>query len=517
MTQELTVPFSYPNEATLVEFSVIKINDDRTDMPRSRKDFSHVESLAESIQRYGLLHPPLLSADNILVAGETRIRAMQLLQTPLFPVLFRESLSPSEIAELELIENFKRKNLEWQEAVLNIDKCHKLKVAEGRALKKKWLMAETGSLFGYHVSYVSNALKIAEFLKIGDAEITECKGILDAYKILQQRRLNETVAEKARRTSVAIGLSAPPTASKPGTFMIDLNGIGGTTVAPSSVESPIVEPTDAPLPSLDTSPLTEVDFSTMFYFGDSIEVLKSFPPESIDHCVTDPPYAIDMKNLDTNRDLHRTVNEHQVDENFSFLEQLIPAVYRVLKPDSFFVFWYDEEHKDFLKNVVEAAGFTVQRWPLVWVKTHTCRNSAPHHNWTKATEVAMVCRKGKPKLKKPMTKNYILADGLAERKMFDHPFIKPRDLWNFILDGVAFSGQTILDPCAGQMSAPRAFINAGMRPVAIEKSAYHFMRGVGHMEKLYKEMTLGKCRIINDPRVHITPEMIVPPNEETID
>jgi DNA modification methylase len=243
-----------------------------------------------------------------------------------------------------------------------------------------------------------------------------------------------------------------------------------------------------------------VDFSQLFVFGDSIEVMKSMSDKSVDCIVTDPPYAIDMANLDTNRDVHRTAEAHVVAENLELLPRFLEQAFRVLKDDSFCVFWYDLEHHDFLVNKATEVGFSVQRWPLIWVKTHPCRNSAPFHNYTKATEVAMVCRKGSPKLKKPMTKNYIIADGLAERKMFDHPFIKPREVWNFILEGVAFAGQTILDPFAGQMSCPRAVLNAGMRPLAIEKDPYHFVQGVGHMEKLFKEMTLNKCNIVNDPR-----------------
>lgn len=521
MTANTTIPFSYPREATLVEFSLIRIKDDRTSFERSREDFSHVQELADNISKYGLIHPPLLSAEHILVAGECRIRAMQLLQTPLFPVLYRENLTPSEVAELELMENLKRRNFKWQETVLNMRKVHKLKFSEGLTTGKEWLQSETGALFGYHRTYVGNALRVADLILAGDKELLEANGIKEAFDILKTRALNRAVAEKALRTSQSLGLSTPTPLPSSGAYMINLDGTAPSSFQqlPSLPESErtILTDLDGPKEVSHAPVENTVDFSQLFIFGDSIEVMRGMSDKSVDCIVTDPPYGIDMANLDTNKDLHRTVNEHGVEENLELLPRFLEQAFRVLKDDSFCVFWYDMEHHQKLVDWAEGVGFDVQRWPLIWVKTHPCRNSAPFHNYTKATEAAMVCRKGKPKLKKPMVKNYIMADGMAERKMYDHPFIKPRDVWNFILEGVAFAGQTILDPFAGQMSCPRAVLNAGMRPLAIEKNPYHFVQGVGHMEKLFKEMTLNKCNIINDPRGNIPVEAFQPELKPVLD
>jgi hypothetical protein len=114
-------------------------------------------------------------------------------------------------------------------------------------------------------------------------------------------------------------------------------------------------------------------------------------------------------------------------------------------------------------------------------------------------------------------KNYIMADGLTERKMYNHPFVKPRDVWTYILEGIAHAGQTILDPFAGQFSCPRTVLNLGMKPLAIEKNPYHFLRGVENMHKLWNDMSMGKVRVVNDPRNLITPEMLGPytPTSET--
>ena len=56
----------------------IKIKDIKVDS-RFRDDYGDIESLSVSIQRYGLLHPIVLGEGNILVAGERRLKAHEIL------------------------------------------------------------------------------------------------------------------------------------------------------------------------------------------------------------------------------------------------------------------------------------------------------------------------------------------------------------------------------------------------------------------------------------------------------
>ena len=44
---------------------------------RQRRDLSDIEWLADSIMRSGLIHPIVITADNVLVAGERRVLAVQ--------------------------------------------------------------------------------------------------------------------------------------------------------------------------------------------------------------------------------------------------------------------------------------------------------------------------------------------------------------------------------------------------------------------------------------------------------
>lgn len=58
---------------TLLPIAAIKING------RHRKNLGNVGALAESIERVGLLHPPVVDPDNYLIAGERRLAALRFL------------------------------------------------------------------------------------------------------------------------------------------------------------------------------------------------------------------------------------------------------------------------------------------------------------------------------------------------------------------------------------------------------------------------------------------------------
>ena len=88
---------------------------------RFRKDFGNLEPLKKSIQEIGLLHPVVVNEDNVLVAGERRLRSVQELGWDEVPIT---RINKSEIKErLEKVvkgehdENVVRKDFLTTEAV----------------------------------------------------------------------------------------------------------------------------------------------------------------------------------------------------------------------------------------------------------------------------------------------------------------------------------------------------------------------------------------------------------------
>ena len=85
---------------------------------RSRKDLGDLSALATSIDEIGLLHPPVVTAGLVLVAGERRLEAVKLLGWQEVPVTVAATWSEVEKAlYAERDENTCRKDLLPSEAV----------------------------------------------------------------------------------------------------------------------------------------------------------------------------------------------------------------------------------------------------------------------------------------------------------------------------------------------------------------------------------------------------------------
>ncbi|MGL4981986.1 MAG: ParB N-terminal domain-containing protein [Treponemataceae bacterium] len=86
----------------LVNVDSIKIKN------RVRKDLGDLESLKESLRRYGLISPILITADNELVAGHRRLEAAKLLGWVNINATIIDTKDKVCLFEIELEENNQR-------------------------------------------------------------------------------------------------------------------------------------------------------------------------------------------------------------------------------------------------------------------------------------------------------------------------------------------------------------------------------------------------------------------------
>jgi site-specific DNA-methyltransferase (adenine-specific) len=171
------------------------------------------------------------------------------------------------------------------------------------------------------------------------------------------------------------------------------------------------------------------------------------------------------------------------------LEAFIPLAFRVLRDKGFCILFCDAMHFSWLHTHATSAGFTVCRWPLVWGKP-TAGNQAAGYNFTKATEFAIVLRKGNATLVEHQPLNYRVLPN--DKGDFDHPFAKPQALWHWLITAVSVPGQVILDPFAGSGSCPSACITAGRQWRAIELVPTHFTELLTHTAKRLAAAFPGK-------------------------
>ena len=447
---------------------------------RLRKDYGDLSDL-DTIATVGLIQPLVLDRDSSgqhrLLAGGRRLTWLQehghtevyhgVTSVPDKPGFVYSSELPEDIQrEIELYENICRKQMVWQERVLAIAEIHEIKKRRAALDSEHWGQAETGAEVGLTYSSVSYALTVAEKLKADkeqDGRYWKCSGLTEALRLLIEEREDEAKKRLAELTAKAIPVALNNSNAQP--------------------EISIVE-------SLEKGETVQVPLSSMLFHGKMEELCPQLGEEFADHIVTDWPYAIDMDYLDQGQGMNvdRVKAEHDHEDNLAMYSEWIKWMYYILKPKGFCVVWYDNVHWNLIRTFAEQAGFRVQRWPLVWVKTSPCLNQMASKNWTKATEFAIVLSKGNATLVKPQTTNW-WAGPRAETT--SNLFAKPKGLWQWILTAFALQGDVIVDPFMGECSSLCAAIDFGCRVIGIEVKEEHYNTGTLNVRTLYESLTNG--------------------------
>lgn len=134
----------------------LKINDIEPNREQPRKNFDEqaLSELAESIKLHGVLQPllvrPMPDGGYQLVAGERRWRASRIAGLTEVPAVVRE-LSDAQVAELALVENLQREDLNPIEEALGYKEL---------AEKFDYTQEEISNLVGSSRPAVANALRL---------------------------------------------------------------------------------------------------------------------------------------------------------------------------------------------------------------------------------------------------------------------------------------------------------------------------------------------------------------------
>lgn len=456
---------------------------------RIREDTSAVqryidEDLAPSIVENGIIQPPVLHLESdgsfTLIAGWCRLTASKALGLTEIPYCTRQHMEEDERIAVELEENDCRLGMTWQERCLAIEKVHNKRRHKAQAEGDSWGVKQSGRLLGVSAAQVSNVLKVAEALRTGDTEISKASNISEAHKIFAARKEDDIISSLA----ASAGLPSPKKrkdSALPSSSGIDLSSVLSPSTTSSESESLVKK-----------SMVTEdvVNLGEILFNMDNREWFDQQEDESIDLIYTDIPYGIDMDNLDFGADdLERVSGAHDVEENLDQMPVFLANAYRVLGEQGYCLFWYDLAHHEKLLNWAEEVGFTVQPYPLIWCKEHPVRNRAAGTWWTKSVEYVFVARKGTATLRRPQVRNWMLADGSAERKTQRNPFSKPFAVSKWILEAVTVPGMTMCDPYAGEGSLVRCAMQMGLKVKAIEKEKHHFDRLTEHVKQVISNMT----------------------------
>jgi ParB family chromosome partitioning protein len=94
---------------------------------RIRKDMGDLESLTESLKRYGQINPIIISKKNILIAGGRRLEAAKRLGWRTINAVISETTDKLRQMELEVEENIQRHDFNMEELAEATQKLYKLR------------------------------------------------------------------------------------------------------------------------------------------------------------------------------------------------------------------------------------------------------------------------------------------------------------------------------------------------------------------------------------------------------
>lgn len=497
---------------------------------RQRTDLGDIDELAISIQRFGLIQPIVINQDKRLIAGGRRLAAHIKLGLPNIDVVFRETLSTDELHEMELEENVRRKEMTWQERVVNIKTIHDLKTKRAALSGDSWTQRATSEMLGIKgVSNVNYALRVAELIVKKDQEINNCENLSEAWRKLMKREEDSFLDELANRTKLSIGI--PDSFSSfgssvikqeeeeeeleviegpsPTEHIIELRersrGVGYLSLSKDEAKELYSSNTLNPPEKFDEYYKEKIEYcsrkeqdkitiplSKFLFCCDSID-LMNHPDcrEKFDAIITDIPYGIDMAMLNQGNDGHAFQNietvlaEHTVEGNEDLFRRFFPAAWNCLKDNTYLITWCDMYQWRAMLDLATEAGFKCQRWPFVWLKSYPCMNQSANTNFTKTFEVALVCRKGTPTLCKTNVPSHITAGMDSMKDDMNHPFVKPFAVWEPLINAITLEGQHILEPFVGHGSGLLSMLKMKRHVTACEINVEHFNSLIENTKQFY--------------------------------
>jgi ParB/RepB/Spo0J family partition protein len=401
---------------------------------RARKDFGDVEGLAQAIGEKGLLQPITIDSRKNLLAGERRLRAHILLGLTEIDAIIRPFESKIDSMEIELMENIQRKDMAWPEQAA-LEK--KIKDYYEETHKGKQLsVRQQAEMVGSSKSAVDRRIKLAEAIEL-IPELAECETQDEAWKIY--KKLEEGEAIKLLKEKV-----------------------------PEHVTEAIKEA------------------ATHYIIGDAFAGMAELDDDSFDFAEVDTPFGVDLdKRKGRNKDDNMGgYNEWDASGEFEELfRSTCNEVYRLLRPNTFAVFWYGMSwHKEVL-TIIREAGFGVPDIPAIWTKGGGGQTAQPFTTFGSTYEPFFLARKGQPKMVRPGRGNEFEYKPVTNKV---HPTEKPLTLLKEILDVLVDPGASILVPFLGSGVTLRAAYSCGHTGIGWDLSEDHkagFIKRVQEDEK----------------------------------
>jgi site-specific DNA-methyltransferase (adenine-specific) len=372
---------------------------------RFRTEPGDVEGLSESIERVGQVLPIRITKDKELIDGGRRLAACLLLKKEIICV-YDESIDDKDellLRSMELEGNLYRKDFTAAEEAQAIRELHKLR----QKIDPLHTVRDTAKILGRssHSSIISS-------IKVAD--------LVDAFPTLKNEKNKRAILRAAN------------------TIQTSLNAVVN------------VEKNEEKLKETGT----KIDLK----LADSFTEMENVEDESVDILITDPFYEI---NADKNALRVYDKYKGKFDDSYKGLES-----YKILAHESFrfttkqshgYIF-VGPEHFTAVRNIFISCGWICFIKPLIWIKGISGQCNVPSIWPGSCYEMILYARKENSLLVKQGEPDWVSVKPLhGETKK--HPYEKPVELIENLLDRSALPGQLLFDPFFGSGS----FLEAGLK------------------------------------------------------
>jgi DNA modification methylase len=400
--------------------NLIPVSDIHIASNRQRQEMApnSLIELSNSIGALGLIHPVVVRTEGdktILVAGERRIRAIDLLWTlgdsythggipvpeGMVPATSIESMDPLDAMEMELEENIRRADLTWQERSETTSKIYELRRLQaekrGESVPPSVSQVATQIYPDHHPNAAHESVRKELILSkhLNDPEVRAAKTADEGIKVIKRKE------EAARQ--VSLGESVGKTFGQ---------------------------------------------HSHRLFLGNCLDILKREPDSQFDCILTDPPYGINAQDFNDSGGKANAAGHTYDDSYLSWLELIKPVsheLFRLAKPQAHLYLFCDVDNFCELRGILQLAGWTTFRTPFVWHNPTSQRapwpQTGPHRRW----QMLVYAIKGsRPVLKlSPDLVTYASDQNLGWAAQ------KPVALYADLLARTCRAGDNVLDPFCG--------------------------------------------------------------------
>lgn len=404
------------------ELLTLAISDIIITRRREREELGDIDGLAQSLLQFGQLQPIVVDDNNELIAGFRRMSATQ--QNGQLDILAirRRNVDELMAKEMELEENLARKDMTWRERNRGLAELDRIR----RERNPNWTQVQTAVAAGGKTSQrdVSEAVRMEKMIGLFP-ELAQAKSLNKAKALAEAK-----VGHVERILHVK------------------------------------------------NAPEQFAGIEERFWLGDSVQRIKEIPDESFHLVLTDPPFGINAENRTAGGTVSDTSAYADDEDLYEYLLTMMPDIYRVLRPNAFFIWFLGMSWYDRVKTEMRNVGFTVDEIPIIWDRSDgRSFTSRPDRWFGKGYDIALHAIKGEPRLAQTGKSNVIRVPPVptSEKEIL---FERPVELYAELIRRTTIEGEVVADFFGGGGGCPAAAASLKRGWFAIEKDPARRAKGI---------------------------------------